>query len=207
MRLVLGSASPRRRELLTGLSVEFEVDPSEAVERRAQIGEEPSNYALSLALAKANEVAARRPDAVVLSADTIVVLGTIILGKPASETDACEMLSLLCGRTHQVITAVVAQDANKQFRGLVSTEVTMAPAHNDQLRAYIASGEPMDKAGAYAIQGLGGALVASISGCYTNVVGLPLCLTSRLLQRWNIGPARIVCVHSENAFLSAEATP
>ncbi len=205
MSLVLGSASPRRRELLTRLGVEFEVDPSVAPERRARTGEDPSNYALSLALTKAEEVAARRPEAVVLSADTVVVLGSTILGKPTTESDAFEMLSLLGGRTHRVITAVVVGGAGKQCQGVMSTEVTMAQAEKEQFRAYIATGEPMDKAGAYAIQGLGGALVVGISGCYTNVVGLPLCLTSRLLQEWNIQSARVRCEHRENALPNVEA--
>lgn len=205
MKLVLGSASPRRRELLTQLVAEFEVEPSAAFERRARAGEEPSSYALSLALAKANEVAARRPDAIVLAADTIVVLGSTILGKPTSGTDAFEMLSVLRGRTHQVITAVVARGGGTQGQGTVSTEVTMALAEDEQIRAYIATGEPMDKAGAYAIQGLGGALVNGINGCYTNVVGLPLCLTSRLLQQWNIRPARIRCDHAENTVPRTES--
>lgn len=205
MRLVLGSASPRRRELLMRLGVEFEVDPSVASERRARTGEDPSNYALSLALAKAQEVAARRPDAIVLAADTVVVLGSNILGKPTTETDAFEMLSLLSGRTHRVITAVVVRGAGQQGQGAMATEVSMARAEKDQFRAYIATGEPMDKAGAYAIQGLGGALVAGINGCYTNVVGLPLCLTSRLLQEWNIGPAQVRCEHREHALPDIEA--
>jgi MAF protein len=173
--LVLASGSPRRRELLADLGLDFEVVPSRAEEPVPTPGEHPTEYALRMAKLKTMEVAARHPGRTVLGADTIVVLDSWIMGKPADETDALAMLNALSGRTHQVITAfcLVLPNGETSSR-FVATDVDMRTSGEAELKAYIATGEPMDKAGAYAIQGIGTFLVTAIRGSYTNVVGLPL---------------------------------
>lgn len=181
--LVLGSSSPRRRELLGSLGLEFEVCPSNAPEPPPAPGEAAEAYARRMARQKTMDVAALYPEATVLGADTIVVLppGTdqadaAVLGKPADEADALTMLTRLSGRTHQVITgcclALPGQPEPLCFA--VTTEVSMRTSTREELAAYVATGEPTDKAGAYAIQGLGAFLVERVSGSYTNVVGLPV---------------------------------
>lgn len=173
--LVLGSGSPRRRELLADLGLQFEICPSRAEEPAPLPGEEPDAYARRMATLKTLEVASRRPDAAVLGADTIVVLGKRIMGKPSDAQDALAMLSALAGTTHQVITGccmALPGEAPNVFT--VSTDVDMRNSSETELRAYIATGEPFDKAGAYAIQGIGTFLVTAIRGSYTNVVGLPV---------------------------------
>jgi septum formation protein len=173
--IVLASGSPRRRELLADLGLDFEVVPSRAEEPVPNPGEQPTEYALRMARLKTMEVAARHTGRTVLGADTIVVLDDRIMGKPADETDALAMLKALSGRTHQVITAfcLVLPNGETSSR-FVATDVDMRTSGEAELKAYIATGEPMDKAGAYAIQGIGTFLVTAIRGSYTNVVGLPL---------------------------------
>jgi septum formation protein len=189
--LVLASGSPRRRELLADLGLDFEVVPSRAEEPVPTPGEYPTEYALRMAKLKTMEVAARHPGRTVLGADTIVVLDSWIMGKPADETDALAMLNALSGRTHQVITAfcLVLPNGETSSR-FVATEVDMRTSGEAELKAYIATGEPMDKAGAYAIQGIGTFLVTAIRGSYTNVVGLPLArVLEELLTAGVIVPA------------------
>jgi septum formation protein len=173
--LVLASGSPRRRELIGDLGLDFDVKPSQAEESAPLPDENPTDYALRMATLKTEEVAARFPGRVVLGADTIVVLGDRIMGKPADATDALTMLTALSGRTHQVITAfcLILADGSVVSQA-VSTDVDMRRSGAEELRGYIATGEPMDKAGAYAIQGKGTFLVTAIRGSYTNVVGLPV---------------------------------
>jgi septum formation protein len=183
--LVLASASPRRRRLLESLGLSFEVIPA-AAEPDPDPCEGPADYALRAARAKAEEVAAQRPDAAIIAADTIVVVTNVIMGKPRDPAHALEMLTRLAGCTHQVITGCCIyppQGQNGRAARAFSafSDVGMIPATEDMLRAYIATGEPMDKAGAYAIQGKGGFLVERVSGSYTNVVGLPLAKTTRAL--------------------------
>jgi len=170
--------------------VAFSVQPS-GVPEDAPPGP-PAEVAISLALAKARAVAGRmapegdRP-AIVLGADTIVVLDGALLGKPSGAEDAARMLRALRGRAHEVVTGVALVRAGGEPReatDAVSTRVTMAPYSDRQIEAYLATGEPFDKAGAYAVQGLGGRLVESVDGCLTNVVGLPLTTTRRLLEAW-----------------------
>lgn len=181
--LVLASGSPRRSELLGRLDVAFAVDPEQVVERPPNPGEVPASYALALARHKASAGARRNPGTIVLGADTVVTISGLILGKPRDGKHALEMLRHLRGVCHQVITAVaLCQDARFESDAVVS-EVWMKHASETQLRAYVASGEPMDKAGAYAVQGLGAQLVDRVSGCYNNVVGLPLCLTAHLMRK------------------------
>ncbi len=184
--LVLASGSPRRKELLGRLDIAFSIDPADVVERPPVSGEDPAAYALALAHHKASAGARRHPHAVVLGADTVVTICGLILGKPSDEQHALEMLRRLRGRGHHVITAVAVCSGLDCTSDAVTSGVWMKRATDDELRAYVATGEPMDKAGAYALQGLGGQLVERISGCYNNVVGLPLCLTSNLIREWSI---------------------
>jgi septum formation protein len=151
------------------------VIPSNTAEE-AQAGEIPEAYALRVAVEKAADVARRYPGAWVLGADTIVEIDGEILGKPRDETDGERMLRLLSGRTHQVMTAFVLIDGQGQVRTsqVVTSRVTCKPLSEAQIREYLATGEPFDKAGAYAVQGLGAALVERVEGSYTNVIGLPV---------------------------------
>ena len=170
--MILASASPRRQELLGFYGIPFEVVPSGAEEDAVGTGEEQVRQ---LARRKCEDVAARYPDRLVLAADTLVCVDDAVLGKPQNEEDALRMLKLLSGREHQVHTGVCLRCPDGCFIDRVATtRVTFLPASDDLLRRYIATGEPMDKAGAYAIQGQAGALIASIEGSPTNVIGLPL---------------------------------
>lgn len=181
MRLILASASPRRRELLARLGCPFEVVPSRVVEELPGEGD-ARRGAEALALAKAREVAAREPGALVLGADTVVVLDVRPLGKPSSPAEARDVLRALAGRTHEVITAVaLVEAAGPETVASAVSRVRMRAYADEEIEAYLATGEPYDKAGGYAVQGEGRRLVAEVSGCYTNVVGLPLSITARLL--------------------------
>ncbi|MDH5299273.1 MAG: Maf family protein [Desulfobulbaceae bacterium] len=173
--LVLASASPRRRRFLEQLGLAFVVDPAEVVEEVLP-GESPETFVSRLALDKAREVAARRPHAFVLAADTAVVLGEAILGKPGGAEEAIEMLLRLAGRSHAVWSgyAVVNLEQGVEVARAVRTEVCFVPFDRQTAAAYVATGEPMDKAGSYGIQGRGGCLVERINGSYSNVVGLPM---------------------------------
>jgi len=191
--LVLASNSPRRLDLLGSLGLALEVCPSNAPEPPPLPDEEPEAYAGRMARLKTLDVAVLYPDCAVLGADTIVVLPADgaaparILGKPADEDEALRMLTLLSGRAHQVITGCCLALPGQQETPLCFAEVTevlMRESSREELLAYIATGEPADKAGAYAIQGLGAFLVTRICGSYTNVVGLPVTQCARhLLDR------------------------
>ena len=185
-RLILASASPRREELLCRLGVPFTVIPSELPEELPPGPPEASVRAL--ALAKARAVARRLDAGVVLAADTVVVFGVSVFGKPAGADDARRMLRALRGRSHEVITGVALVEApgRRETTAAVVTGVQMGQYGEVEIDAYLATGEPYDKAGGYAIQGAGGRLVARVDGCYTNVVGLPLTTTRRLLAEWGI---------------------
>jgi len=176
-RLILASSSPRRRQLLEMLGIPVEVRPSRIVEERAT-DESPVEYAERLARDKAKSV----PGDLVLGADTVVLLEDRLLEKPADAADALRMLHELQGRTHHVITAValVTNGAVRQATDI--TAVTFRPCGDDFLRAYIATGEPMDKAGAYGIQGYGAALVERVEGDFFGVMGLPVRLVLGLLE-------------------------
>jgi septum formation protein len=186
VRLVLASASPRRRELLRRICREFDVVPSE-IEETLPGGPTPETIG-GLALRKARAVAPRASGAVVLAADTVVVLDGTALGKPAGLEEARDMLRRLRGREHEVVTGVAVVDTRtgrEAVRSVVS-QVCMAAYSDAILDAYVASGAPLDKAGAYAIQDLGGALVERLTGSYTNVVGLPVEETRRLLADFGV---------------------
>jgi septum formation protein len=174
--LILASASPRRRQLLEMLGIPVEVRPSHIEEQRAE-GETPVEYAERLARDKARSVQGE----LVLGADTIVLLGDGLLEKPADAEDALVMLRKLQGQTHQVITSVALVSNGTLRQATDITSVTFVPCDDDFLRAYIATGEPMDKAGAYGIQGYGAALVERIDGDFFGVMGLPVRLVLKLL--------------------------
>jgi septum formation protein len=183
--LILASASPRRQSLLSRAGVSFQVDVS-GVEERQEPFESPEEFTCRAAKIKAEAVAMRSPSgAWVLSADTSVVVDGKMLGKPKDRADAARMLNLLSGRDHDVLTAVVLMKAGVDVRHthLSKTKVTFRILNDDIIQGYIGTGEPLDKAGAYGIQGQAAALVQSISGSYTNVVGLPLCETLQLLEK------------------------
>ncbi|MCX7670530.1 MAG: Maf family protein, partial [Anaerolineae bacterium] len=178
--LVLASRSPRRQELLAGLGLSFVIDAAE-VDESPLPGEPAEALVARLSRLKATVVAARHPAALVLAADTVVVLEGVVFGKPATAAEAIAMLVALRSRTHLVHTAVtVAHDGHLQTQ-LSSTAVTMRPYSDAEIAAYVATGDPLDKAGAYAIQHPIFAPVASWEGCYAGVVGLPLGLVAALL--------------------------
>ncbi len=203
--LVLASASPRRQELLRNAGISFAVQPAN-IDETPRAGESPGDCAVRLAREKALAVWHTRPQDLVLGADTIVIVDETILGKPVDAADAVRMLHLLSGRVHRVITGVcvVATAARKRLpvsgekearpEEIVNTEnghvrsasattlVTMTQLSDDEIREYVATGEPMDKAGAYAIQGLASRWIPRIEGDYSNVVGLPVALVYRMLR-------------------------
>ena len=181
--LILASASPRRRELLAQLALPFTVMPAD-VDEQQLAAEAPTAYVIRVARAKAQHLAQRFPEALVLGADTTVVLDEQILGKPGSVEVARQMLTRLSGRQHTVMTGLALLRQRQQFVRLdmVRTLVRFRPLSRAEIEHYIATGEPLDKAGAYAIQGEAAAFVASLEGCYTNVVGLPLRRTAALLH-------------------------
>jgi septum formation protein len=178
--ILLASSSPRRRDLLRALGLEPVVRPAD-VDESLLPGEDPHDAAERLARAKASTVAASAPPGVlVLAADTIVVLDGVALGKPRDDDDAKRMLRSLRGRAHDVVTGVALARDGVLVSGRETTEVVFGPMTDEEVDAYVASGEPSDKAGAYALQGLGGLFVERISGTPSNVVGLPLRLVRRL---------------------------
>ena len=181
--LILASASPRRQCLLRQLGLSFTVVPADLAEAPAA-GETPAAYVVRVAREKAAAVARRFPQALVLAADTIVVLDGEILGKPQSAADARRMLARLSGRQHTVLTglALLRSCPELMLCDTVSTRVRFRELHCEEIAHYVASGEPLDKAGAYAIQGDAAAFVAAIEGCYTNVIGLPRRRTAALLR-------------------------
>ena len=182
--LILASSSPRRLDLLRDMGLDFTVLQA-MVEETPHQGETAACYARRMAAAKAGAVAAAHPQAWVIGADTVVTLGAALLGKPRDRNHALDMLRTLAGTTHQVLTAVTLCGRQEAFCETLidSTEVTFNEAADRVLLAYIDTGEPLDKAGAYGIQGIGSFLVREIRGSYTNVVGLPLDLCLNLLQR------------------------
>ena len=181
-RLVLASASPRRRALLGQLGLSFEVSAADIDETPRQ-GEPATAYVLRLAQEKARVVAARAPGAWVLAADTTVALGDELFGKPRDAAEAREMLGRLSGRTHEVQTGVALAGPTGEHSTVVRTHVTFRRLSAGEIAWYAGTGEPLDKAGSYAIQGKGGFLVASVEGSPTNVIGLPLGETLELLAR------------------------
>ncbi|HTO85926.1 MAG TPA: Maf family protein [Thermoanaerobaculia bacterium] len=180
--LVLASESPRRAEILTGLGIPFTVDPPN-VEEKVGVGETAQRAASRLAAEKAAQVAARHPQSWVLAADTLVFLAGEILGKPADAADAARMLRQLSGQEHQVVTALrLRRGADPGRELLEQSRVRIAPMDDEEVDWYVATREPVDKAGAYAVQGLGARFIESVSGSFTNVMGLPARGVYRLLR-------------------------
>jgi len=185
--LILASKSPRRQYLLKKAGLSVTVVPSRIDERTIPVSD-PETYVKVLAEAKATEVSARYPESWVIGADTIVLIDGTILGKPKSHTDARQMLERLSGRTHQVLTgyALCCRKKERLFSETIITDVRFKTLSEVEIEWYIQTREPFDKAGAYAIQGIGTFLVKSIHGSYTNVVGLPVCEVVEFLLKEGI---------------------
>jgi len=185
--LVLASASPRRRELLAVLGVEFSVEPAN-IDESVLPGEGARDYVRRIALAKAQAGFGGGPDKVVMGCDTAVIVDGLILGKPADRNDALAMLMQLSGRSHEVMSAIALVDTEGCSESLSITHVRFRAIGKAEASAYWDTGEPADKAGSYAIQGLGAIFVAGIQGSYSGVVGLPLYETASLLEARGFGP-------------------
>ena len=183
-RLVLASRSPRRYDLLKQLGLDFEVIPSH-VEEVFALGESPREHVVRLAEAKAFDVGNRYPECWVIGADTVVYVDGIILGKPKNREEALEMLRLMSGKEHRVLTGISVQHIQKG-KGeceVVETAVRVKPLSSAEMEWYVGTGEPFDKAGGYGIQGIGSFMIEAINGSYTNVVGLPVCELIQMLRR------------------------
>ncbi|HEX8253751.1 MAG TPA: Maf family protein [Thermoanaerobaculia bacterium] len=192
MKFILASASPRRRELLASIGLDFDVRPSNVPEVR-QDGEAPEEYVARLSRDKAQALAAENESRWIIAADTTVLLGEELLEKPVDEADAARMLSTIAGKTHVVYTGVTLQNAERGYRDtrVAESEVRMLPLAPNEIAWYVGTGEPLDKAGAYAVQGIGAMFIESIHGSYTNVVGLPLATLFQMLRRAGIDPLTI----------------
>jgi MAF protein len=187
VRLILASGSPRRRELLARLGLDYELLPAE-VDEAPRPGEEPRALALRLSRTKAETVAAARPEAVVLAADTVVARGRTLYGKPLDPADAAAMLGQLVGRGHRVITGLAVVAPARRLCAAATSRVWLQSWSAAEIAAYVASGDPLDKAGAYAIQNELFRPVARLRGCRCNVVGFPLGLVARLLSEVGLPP-------------------
>ena len=182
MTLILASASPRRAELLRNAGIRFTVVPAHVPEEPAA-HETPLAYAQRLARDKAHTIFAGHPEAAVLGADTVVVVDEHLLEKPRDDADAARMLRLLSGRAHEVITGVCLVTRDFERVEAERTIVVFSAMSDNEIAAYLRSGEPMDKAGAYGIQGIASRWVSRIEGCYFNVVGLPISRVYRMLRQ------------------------
>ncbi|GIV15078.1 MAG: Maf-like protein [Armatimonadota bacterium] len=196
--LILASASPRRRELMSLLGIPFRTVPAN-IDETPPDGRSPEETAVHLAREKALAVAQNELDAVVLGADTIVVCNGESLGKPRDAEEALEMLRRLNGREHQVFTGVALLEVRhgtvvREQCDAVCTLVRFRKVGDEHLRRYIATAEPMDKAGAYGAQGYGSTLIERIEGCYFNVVGLPVSRVCAMLEAWGITPLQVVSI-------------
>ena len=186
MKRVLASQSPRRQDLLGQMGLEF-TTRSPQIDEDAFQGRDARDLVQTLSREKARWVAAQLPgDPIVIGADTVVVRDGTILGKPKDPAEARAMLASLSGRTHQVYTGVTVCQGDKVVTQAEETQVTFRPLTQQEIACYVATGEPMDKAGAYGIQGLGGLLVAGIQGDYHNVVGLPVCRLGQILRDFGV---------------------
>ncbi|MGA7616059.1 MAG: nucleoside triphosphate pyrophosphatase [Thermoanaerobaculia bacterium] len=192
MKFILASASPRRRELLEALGLRIHVIPS-GVEEQLGAGESPQEYVSRLAAEKAEEVARRHPEDWVIAADTVVYIDGRILEKPSDPADAKRMLATIAGREHEVFTGVALRRISPDHRDVrVSrTRVRMTVLSDQEIEWYVATGEPLDKAGAYAVQGVGAMFIESVDGNYTNVVGLPLVTLFGMMKEAGIHPLHL----------------
>lgn len=189
MKFILASASPRRRELLASIGLEFDVLPSHVPEVH-QEGEAPEEYVARLSRDKAHALAQQHPSRWVVAADTTVLLGEQLLEKPVDTKDAERMLATIAGKTHIVYTGVTLENVERDYRDtrVAESEVRMLPLSPADIEWYVKTGEPLDKAGAYAVQGIGAMFIDSIHGSYTNVVGLPLATLFLMLRRAGLDP-------------------
>ena len=185
LRVILASQSPRRRELLALVGITHEVQPAD-IDESYLAGEHPRAHAERLARGKAATIAAREPEAVVIGSDTIVVMDGDVLGKPADEADAARMLERLSGRAHTVVTAVAVSWRGETRSAVEEVGVEFHPLSRQEIASYIATREPMDKAGAYGIQGYGATIVARVDGDYFAVMGLPVQRLIRVLRELGI---------------------
>jgi septum formation protein len=186
MKILLASKSPRRRELLTMLGLDFTVAVAD-IDETMDPALSPAEAVCAVSRKKAAAIAAQAgPDDVVIAADTVVVVDDLILGKPRDEADAARMLKLLSGREHRVITALTLRRGDQEISEPVITTVRFRAMTDAEITAYVKTGEPMDKAGAYGIQGMGAIFIEGISGDYYTVMGLPLCALSRHLKTFEI---------------------
>jgi septum formation protein len=193
-RFVLASSSPRRRQLLESIGLQFDVIPS-AVPEELDRGETPEEYVIRLSREKAAAVAETNRDRWIIAADTIVVLGDQVLEKPRDTADAKRMLAAIAGQTHVVYTGVTVKCLQKNYADthVAVSEVRMLPLSAKEIDWYVGTGEPLDKAGAYAAQGAGALFIESIHGSHTNVVGLPLALLFQMLRRAGLDPLQSSC--------------
>jgi septum formation protein len=180
--VVLASTSPRREELLRLLQIEFEAQSSQVAEF-AEANESPRAMVVRLARAKAEAVHKLRPEAIIIGADTVVVCDSQVFGKPASLEDARRILRQLSGRTHEVLTGVCVIHGHTRKVDCSRTVVEFSSLTKQEVEWYLRTGEPMDKAGAYGIQGLGARFISRVNGCYSNIVGLPLSLLYQMLKQ------------------------
>ena len=194
LRVILASQSPRRRELLSLVGITHEVQPAD-IDETLLPGEQPKAHAERLARGKAETIAIRESDAVVIGSDTIVVVDGDVLGKPRDEGEAARMLERLSGRAHTVVTAVAVAWRGQTRSAIEEVGVEFHPLSRTEIDAYIATREPMDKAGAYGIQGFGATIVARVDGDYFAVMGLPIQRLIRVLGelgiRYNFGPLEV----------------
>lgn len=186
-QIILASASPRRKEVLEKTGLKFQVDAG-SYEEDLGLAMGPHKLARFLSLEKAKAVAAKYKNTLIIAADTIVILKGEVLGKPHTAKESMRMLSLLNGRTHSVVTGftVIDTGSNKKISRSVETRVTFSKLTVDEIKAYVKSGEPLDKAGAYGVQGLGAVLVKRIEGDYFNVMGLPLSSLTEALKKFGV---------------------
>jgi septum formation protein len=184
--IVLASASPRRRELLDLIGVPHSVEPAD-IDESVLDSESPGAYVERLAREKATTIARRHPGALVVAADTTVVIGGRILGKPGTEQEAIDMLTVLGGATHTVLTGMACSLNGRLESSVEDVSVTFRPLAEQEIREYVATGEPMDKAGSYGIQGYGATMVSRIDGDYFAVMGLSLIRLVELMQRLGVG--------------------
>lgn len=186
--IILASASPRRTEILNQLGLDFQVIPSEVSEVIPEKSTAPQELVTKLALHKAADVARKLEQGLIIGADTLVVLGGTIFGKPSGPEEAVKMISILNGKIHSVYTgiAMVQVPSGQTEVGYSETKVKFRTLSKEEIQSYVATGEPLDKAGAYGIQGKGGVLVEGIEGCYFNVMGLPLSKLAEMLQKFEI---------------------
>jgi septum formation protein len=189
VKFILASSSPRRRDLLASIGLEFDVIPSHVPEVHEK-GEAAEEYVARLSREKADPIATQHPSQWVIAADTTVLLGDQLLEKPVDAADAVRMLATIAGKTHVVYTGVTLQNVERDYREtrVAESEVRMLPLSTAEIEWYVATGEPLDKAGAYAVHGIASMFIDSIHGSYTNVVGLPLATLFQMLRKAGIDP-------------------